>query len=103
MRPESILSSLLQCQLSVEHEGWCVATTGCYSQLYLFSHKIMEDADFDLASSNNGLTRVLPPNTPDLCEEEGEKGGPTSNICTVMDPQPRAEQVTTGVRTLTTR
>ena len=70
-----------------------------------FSHKIMEDAEFDLASSSNGLTRVLPPNTLDLSEDEGggEKRGPSSNICTLMemDPQPRAEQVT-GVNTLTT-
>ena len=63
------------------------------------SHKIIEEADFDLASSSsNGLTRVLPPNTPDLCEDEGEKGGPSSNICTVMEPGPRAEQVK-GLRT----
>ena len=41
----------------------------------------MEEAD-------NGLTRVLPPHTPDLCEDEGEKGG------VVMEPQPRVEQVT---------
>ena len=64
----------------------------------------MEDADFELASSSNGLTRVLPPNTPDMSEEEG--GGETrasaSIISTVMEmePQPRVEQVT-GVRTLT--
>merc|ERR1711971_288156 len=50
--------------------------------------KIIEDADFD----SNGLTRVLPPNTPDLFEDEGERGGPSSNICTVMEPGPRAEQ-----------
>jgi len=45
--------------------------------------KIMEEAD-------NGLTRVLPPHTPDLCEDEGEKGG-------VMEPQPRVEQLQTRV------
>lgn len=71
---------------------------------FYFSIKIVEDGEFDLASTSNGLTRVLPPNTPDLGEEEGcgEKGGPASNICTVMEPQPRPEQVT-GVRTLSTR
>ena len=71
---------------------------------FYFSFKIMEDGEFDLASSSNGLTRVLPPNTPDLGEEEGcgEKGGPAGNICTVIQTQPRPEQVT-GVRTLSTR
>ena len=78
--------------LSVECQAWITLSvpvlpptillpTRCYSQLYLFSHKIMEEAD-------NGLTRVLPPHTPDLCEDEGEKGG------VVMEPQPRVEQVT---------
>ena len=70
---------------------------------FYFSFKIMEDGEFDLASSSNGLTRVLPPNTPDLGEEEGcGEGGPAGNICTVIQTQPRPEQVT-GVRTLSTR
>ena len=99
------MSSLLQCQLSVEHElpDLSLLLAATHNFIY-FSIKIMEDAEFELASSSNGLTRVLPPNTPDMSEEEG--GGETrasaSIISTVMEmePQPRVEQVT-GVRTLT--
>lgn len=95
---ERILSCCFSCsyhaQPSPAGDSYCVS-------LLTFLSKILEEgegdtADLDIATSSNGLTRVLPPNTPDLFDDEGcgERLSPRLNICTVLQPEPISEQVT---------